>query len=252
VIVASQLLVGVQRVPIGILQQNSPVNDARVHIRVYRNASSDPLANEADAPFKGDGLQGKGLYVAYLRFDAAGAWIAEITAQRQPLLPTVSRVPLRVSATTTTPTVGQPAPRSRNPTAHDVPDASYIDSGQPPDDMHELSIADAIAQHRPALVVFATPAFCQSATCGPQVHAVLQLEPSYRDRLAFIHVEVFEDFKPDPSRMHLSTTMREWNLQTEPWVYLIDRDGVIRAAFEAVAATDEIRAAIDRMLTPTP
>ena len=252
VIVTSQVLVGTQRVPIGILQQNSPVNEALVHVRVYRNAPSDPLGNEADAPFKGQGLQGKGLYVALLRFDAAGTWIAEITAQRPPLRPSVSLLPIRVSSVSTIPGVGQPAPRSRNPTARDVPDVSYIDSGQPPNDMHDLSIAAAIAQHRASLVVFATPAFCQSATCGPQVHAVQQLEPAYRDQLAFIHVEVYEDFKPDPSKLHLSATMKEWNLQSEPWVYLIDRDGIIRAAFEAATASDEIRVAIDRMLAGQP
>lgn len=252
VTVASQTLVGLQRVPIGILYQNSPVNDARVHVRVYRNTPSDPQANEADAPFRGEGLQGKGLYVALLRFDAVGTWTAEITAEHPTLRRSVSLLPVRVTSASTIPTVGQPAPRSHNLTAHDVPDVSYIDSGQPPNDMHELSIAEAIAQHRPTLVVFATPAFCQSATCGPQVHAVQQLEPTYRDRLAFIHVEVYEDFKPDPNKLHLSATMKEWNLQTEPWVYLIDRDGVIRATFEAATASDEIRIAIDHMLASQP
>jgi hypothetical protein len=129
-----------------------------------------------------------------------------------------------------------------------VPDASYIDSGVPPDDMHAISIADAIAQHRPTLVVFATPAFCTSATCGPEVHAVQQLEPAYRDRLTFIHVEVYRDFKPDPAKRQLSQTVLEWRLPPEPRVFLIDRSGVIAAAFEGTAATDELQAAVDQLL----
>ncbi len=68
--------------------------------------------------------------------------------------------------------------------------------------------------------------------CGPQIHAVQQLEPAFRGRLAFIHVEVFEDFKPDPSRMRVSQTMREWKLETEPCVFLIDAGWFIRAPRE--------------------
>jgi hypothetical protein len=131
----------------------------------------------------------------------------------------------------------------------DVADASYIDSGNPPDDMHTISIADAIAQHRPALVVFATPAFCESATCGPQVHAVQQLEPAYRDRLTFIHVEIYRDFKPDPSKRQLTRTVVEWNLQTEPWVFLIDSRGAIAAEFEAATAADELKVAVEHLLS---
>jgi hypothetical protein len=129
-----------------------------------------------------------------------------------------------------------------------VPDVSYIDSGVPADDMHVVSIAEAIDQHLRTLVVFATPAFCSSATCGPQVHAVQQLEPAYRDRLTFVHVEIYRDFKPDPARRQFTQTVVEWQLQTEPWVFLIDGNGVIRSAFEGAAATDELKQAADQLL----
>ena len=65
VVIASQLLIGQQRVPIGILYRNAPVSDASVRVRAYRDVPSDPLATAGDAPFKGDGLQGQGAYVAY-------------------------------------------------------------------------------------------------------------------------------------------------------------------------------------------
>jgi len=187
--------------------------------------------------------------VAQLRFDTAGTWVAEITAQRPNGTQKVLRLPFfKVTDKPMVPAPGQPAPQSHNPTVRDVPDVSYIDSGQPPDDMHQLSIADAIAQHRPTLVVFATPAFCVSQTCGPQVHAVQQLEPRYRNRLTFIHVEVYQDFKPDPSKRRLTDTFVAWQFQTEPWVFLIDSKGTIRNRFEATADTDELSAAIDQLL----
>ena len=248
-VVASQLTVGLDRVPIGIVDHNTPVDDAIVHVRAYSAAGgSSQLKSEADAPFRGEGLEGLGLYVAHLRLDTPGRWLAAITVQRPGGSPVSLPVPFQVLASSTVPAVGNPAPRSHNQTARDVPDISYIDSGNPPDDMHAISIADAIAQHRPTLVVFATPAFCSSATCGPQVHAVQMLEPAYRDRLTFIHVEIYRDFKPDPSKRQLTQTVVEWHLETEPWVFLIDSRGVINAAFEATTATDELKQAADQLL----
>ncbi|HVR89282.1 MAG TPA: hypothetical protein VHG53_07025 [Candidatus Limnocylindria bacterium] len=248
VLVNTQILVGRQRLAIGVLDRNSPVADARVHVRVYRGSSADPQASDAVADYRSEGLEGKGIYVAYVSFAAAGQWTGEITMQRGTAPAVQSRVAVNVGVTGSVPAPGQAAPASRNPTRRDVADVRDIDSGDPPDDMHELSIADAIAQHRPALVVFATPAFCTSATCGPEVHAVQLLEPAYGDRVAFIHAEIYQDFRPDPAKIRFTPTVQEWRLQSEPWVFLIDRTGTIAAAFEGPTATDELRAALDALL----
>jgi hypothetical protein len=248
-LVATQLAVGTFRFPIGVSDRNTPIADAAVHVRVFSTAGgAQALKGEADAPYHGDGLGGHGLYVAWFHFDVPGLWQAQIDMR----LPDGTRGTVvqqfGVRMATEVPMVGQPAPRSHNPTAAEVPDVSYIDSGRPPDDMHAVSIADAVAQHRPTLVVFATPAFCTSATCGPQVQAVQALEPAYRDRLTFIHVEVYTDIQPDPNRRKLSPTMTEWHLQTEPWVFLVNRGGDIAAVFEGAAATDELKPAVDQLL----
>ncbi len=248
VVVASQLLVGEQRVPIGVLFRKSPVNDATVRLRVYRNSESDPLRSDSDASFKGEGLQGNGLYVARVSFAAPGAWVGEVSMRLPSGLHSVQMLPLTVLSAPIVPAPGQPAPRSRNPTIHDVADVRDIDTGVPPNDMHELSIADAIAQRRPTLIVFATPGFCPSAMCGPQVRAVQAIQPLYRDRVAFIHVEIYTGYRPDPAKRQLSPTVIEWRLQSEPWVFLIGTNGMIRFAFEGPTAADELRQAVERLL----
>ncbi|HVS06488.1 MAG TPA: hypothetical protein VHK65_10035 [Candidatus Dormibacteraeota bacterium] len=249
-VAASELVVGTQqRVPIGILDHNTPVGDATVHVSAFLLQGTTRVAKgESDAPFKGDGLQGGGLYVAHLTFDKAGDWGVEVTASRPNGAHLSVQLPMNVLPLPVVPGVGQPAPLTRNPTARDVADVETIDSGRPPDDMHQLSIADAIQQHRPALVVFATPAFCTSNTCGPEVKVVQGLEPAYRDRLAFIHVEIYRDFKPDPSKKQLAQAVIDWRLQTEPWVFLIDSKGVIQSRFEGATASDELKTAIDQLL----
>lgn len=248
-IVGTQLVVGTDRFPIGVMDRNTPIADAAVHVRVFTSVGGAvTLKDEGDAPYRGEGLEGRGLYVAHLHFDAAGLWQAEITTRLPDGSQSTADVQFGVRHVSEVPMVGQPAPRSHNPTAADVPDVSYIDSGRPPDDMHAVSIAGAIAQHRPSLIVFATPAFCTSATCGPQVHAVQALEPAYRDRLAFIHVEVYTNIQPDPAQRRVSPTMAEWHLQTEPWVFLVDGRGNVAAEFEGTAATDELQLAVDQLL----
>jgi hypothetical protein len=249
-VVASEILVGSQqRIPIGITDHNTPVNDATVHVRGFvLQGTTGIFKGESDAPFKGEGLEGRGVYVAHLSFDKPGDWGVEITATRPNGARLSQRLPINVIDTPLVPAVGQAAPMTHNPTAKDVTDIETIDSGRPPDDMHQLSIADAIQQHRPALVVFATPAFCESRMCGPQVKAVQSLEPAYRDRLAFIHVEIYRDFKPDPSKRKLAQAVLDWRLQTEPWVFLIDAKGIIQARFEGPTASDELKAGIDQLL----
>ncbi len=249
-VVASEIVVGnQQRVPIGITDHNTPVSDATVHVRSFvLNGTTGIFKGESDAPFKGEGLQGGGTYVAHLTFDKAGDWGVEVTASRPNGARTAVRLPINVLALPVVPGVGQPAQATHNPTARDVADLETIDSGRPPDDMHQLSIADAIHQHRPALVVFASPAFCTSRICGPEVKAVQSLEPAYRDRLAFIHVEIYRDFKPDPSKRQLAQAVVDWRLQTEPWIFLIDSKGIIEARFEGPTATDEVKAALVQLL----
>ena len=247
--IASELVVGQQRVPIGILNHNTPVTDATVHVRSFYVGSGAPVAKgESAAPFKGEGLGGAGIYAAELNFDKPGNWRLDVTASRPNGDHVVSHVPITVLATPTVPGVGQAAPRSNNPTAATVSDVSLIDTGQPPDDMHELSIAQAIADHKPTLVVFASPAFCTSQLCGPEVKVVQSLEPAYEDRVAFIHVEIYTNYKPDPSKRQVAPTVTEWRLQTEPWIFLIDSGGIIRTRIEGAAGADEVKAALDQLL----
>lgn len=250
-IVATELVTGPkQRIPIGITDHNTPVSDATVHVRAFILQSSNTavLKGESDAPFKGEGLQGGGVYVAHVDLVSAGDWGLEITASRPNGAQLKQNLAFSVIAAPVVPGVGQAALPSRSPTISEQPDATYIDSGRPPNDMHQVSIAQAIQAHRPTLVVFASPAFCTSRACGPEVSAVQSLEPAYRDRLTFIHIEIYTDFKPDPSKRKIAPTVTEWRLQSEPWIFLIDSSGIIRTRFEGPTASDEIKAAIDTLL----
>ena len=88
---------------------------------------------------------------------------------------------------------------------------------------------------------FATPQFCQSRTCGPAVDVVSRRPQAHgRDRVQFIHVEIYKD--NDPAK-GVNQWVSQWRLPTEPFTYVVDRTGVIRAKLEGAFSAAELQAA---------
>jgi len=91
--------------------------------------------------------------------------------------------------------------------------------------------------------VFATPKYCTSRVCGPVLDVVRTLIAAYGGRVAFVHEEVRQ-----AAACSLSPTVEEWNLRSEPWIFIVDGDGVIRARFEGVTTPRELETALRQML----
>ena len=111
-----------------------------------------------------------------------------------------------------------------------------------------VTFDDAIAQGKPQLIVFATPQFCTSRMCGPVVDIVRSLIPTYGKRVAFIHQEIWQDF----ADKKVFPTIEEWRLITEPWIFVVDGQGIIRAKFEGLVTTREVESALQQILTRGP
>lgn len=57
---------------------------------------------------------------------------------------------------------------SPNKTLYTVERLEELTTDYTPDpDLYQLTIAEALITGRPTVIVFATPAFCTSPTCGP-------------------------------------------------------------------------------------
>lgn len=142
------------------------------------------------------------------------------------------------------PDVGDPAPRIHTPTVDEVRDVSEIETRVPPDSMHGTDYADALGKE-PILIVFATPQLCQSRVCGPSVDIVEQVKAELGDGATFIHMEVFNENDPGKG---VRPQMRAFHLETEPWAFVIDRDGQISARFEGAFGAEELVDALGRTL----
>jgi hypothetical protein len=149
---------------------------------------------------------------------------------------------LDVSARSRSVAVDARAPRSDTPTLATAP-AARITTSRPPDlPLLRYSVAESLATHKPFVVTFATPKFCTSRTCGPVVDVVEAARRRFAARgIRFIHVEVFQD--NDPARGY-NRWMLQWGLRSEPWVFLVGRDGRVKAKFEGSVSEAELAAAI--------
>lgn len=272
-ITTSELVVGQNRFAFGLFKANELLESADVTLRVYRMDASDAqFAAELNAPYQAvgkirqqrsvhrhaDGTEHvhngdygiRGLYVAQVSFARAGTWGMEILAHNQKDGSRgVARTAVKVLDTSHTPAVGSPAPRSRNLIRTDVKDLRQIDTSRRPDPrLHQVRIADAIALGKPQLIVFATPQFCTSRMCGPVVDIVRTLLPAYGKRVAFTHQEIWQDF----AEKKVFSTVEQWRLITEPWIFVVDGRGIIRAKFEGLVTGHELEAALQQALKETP
>ena len=114
-----------------------------------------------------------GLYRAQVSFDSAGDWGLEVVTTEADGTSRSGRMVFSVQPTGTTPKVGDAAPASDTPTAQTAAEIAQISTDTNPDpDFYRQSVAQALAAHEPFVLVFATPAFCVSATCGPTLDLV--------------------------------------------------------------------------------
>lgn len=142
--------------------------------------------------------------------------------------------------------IGENAPASRNPTLA-TKAARQITTARPPDiGLLRFSIAESLRAKKPFVVAFATPAYCQSRTCGPTVDVVDAVRKRFESKgVRFIHVEIYEDNLPGNG---VNRWVKEWKLPTEPWVYVVDRDGRVRDRFEGAISVSELEQSIRRNL----
>jgi hypothetical protein len=269
-ITTSELIVGPNRFAFGLARAGKLIEKAEVLVRLYDTGAGQPvLVAETNALYRplanvrsdnkvhrhADGTRHVhdaqstigGVYVSQLEFPRAGEWGLEIIAGQGSGAPAISRLSVVVQQTSPTLPVGSPAPKSRNLVAADVKDLRQIDTSARPDPrLHQVRIADAIAMGKPQLIVFATPQFCTSRMCGPIVDIVRTLLPAYGKQVAFTHQEIWQDF----AEKKVFPTVMEWRLQSEPWIFIVDGQGIIRAKFEGLVTAREIETALQKVLLP--
>lgn len=191
----------------------------------------------------------RGTHVTHVTFDTPGDWAIEATVPRSDGSSATAEVRFTVLERPQSVSVGDAAPPSRNRTLSDVSDISELTTGSFRDEeLYRYSIADALERERPFVVVFASPAFCTNAVCGPQVEVVSELREQFSADADFIHVDLYEnprEIQGDLSRAIESPLLDEWRLVSQEWTYVVGADGRITARFENFVGSGELEEAIE-------
>jgi hypothetical protein len=205
---------------------------------------SETVAKDPDAA--------KSLYVSHIPFSKPGAYAVMGVAKLDGRLVATDPIAAHVLASDPVPNVGDKAPVIDTPTVKSVGgDVRSIDTRTPPDDMHDVSFAQ-VAGKKPAIIVFATPALCQSRVCGPVVDIAEELKNESKGQAEFIHMEIYRDNTIKPGCLEGTRAQTEclrpqvlaYHLETEPWAFAIDRHGKIVARLEGAYSKPELQAAL--------
>ncbi len=199
----------------------------------------------------------RGYYLVPTTFPAAGSWTAAFTTSAPGSATETIPFGFDVKAKTSAIEVGQPAPSVRTPTLADVGgDVAKIASDSKPNPaFYKVSEDAALANHQPFVLAFMTPAFCTSALCGPQLDKVKAAAANYPS-VTFINVEPYKlqytDGRLQPvldanGQLQAVDSVNAFGIQSEPWLFVVDRDGTVRASFEGVFSDTELKAALDEV-----
>ncbi len=266
---ASEMVVGENRFPFGVMDVSGRlIPDAEVHVSFYKlNNDQEVLKSEADAVFYN--ISGSTPHrhpdgeihmheevlpvytVASAIFDEPGIWRASLQIR----LPNDSTqyqgsLAFQVEEVSATLQVNDEVPPSRNPTGRDVEYLSMITTHNPPiPGFYQLTVEEALVQGKPFVVMFSTPAFCLTRMCGPVTDVTAQVYDTYKGRINFIHIEPWDlILARNEGRLEWTDISREWNLPSEPWLFVVDSAGYVHARFEGLVSPEELLRALDGVL----
>ena len=246
VIVPSELIVGQNRFAIGLIDPvKGMIHDATVHFRYFdlTNPATPTVESEADA-VRLQTSDGESTIFAHEReFKRAGAWGVQVDARFPDGTSATKRIGFQVVSNSPTLKPGMKAPALQTRTRLSVGGNLRMLSSAPHPNpaFYQQTLAQALANDKPTVLLFSTPGFCQTRLCGPAYDTVDALQKMYGDTVNFIHVEVYSGLpNPAENNFELDPAMTAFGLQTEPWLFLIDK-GVVTYRVEGLFTLDEIQ-----------
>ena len=243
--------VGTNRVAFAIQSQTSLIDAPSTTVQSFYSPEPDALGEPVHtslALFRPFPLVQRGLYSTRMEFDRPGPWAIQATVLGDDGNPQRVRLFFDVPERTMAPAVGDSAIASVNRTIHDVERISELTTGSLQDpDLYQISIADALETRMPTVIVMASPAFCTNAVCGPQVDVLQELKNEFSGQANFVHIDYYEnpeEIQGDLDRAVVSSVVREWNLPSTEWSFVIDSSGTVAGRFEGFCTLEEMREAL--------
>ena len=196
----------------------------------------------------------RGIHVAEFTFDEPGHWGIEANVPRPDGTVATIEVLMEVHEQTMSVDVGQIPPLSASRTLTDVEDVSDLTTGSNNDEsLYQVTVGEALQNGKPTVVVFASPAFCTNAVCGPQVEVLSNLSETYGDSADFIHVDLYvnpKEIQGDLTRAIQTPLLAEWGLVSQEWTFVMNNGGEVVGRFENFVPEEELELSLLSVLNP--
>ena len=235
--------VGTPRVPIILFNGVNPAEGVQsVKVTLF-----DLSEDEAKPVWDGDAIEYADAPMPYWtiapEIGSAGIWGLEIEAITADNVTETYQRSIEVAEQPRSPAIGSLPPASENRTSatHKL---SELSSGiNPVDALYDMTVAEALQSDTPTVVLFATPAFCQTRVCAPVVNVAESVQAAVGDAANVIHLEIFEDFQ----ELTNTPEVGEWGLTSEPWTFILDEDGVVTARLGGPISEAELLAELEKV-----
>ena len=266
-ITASEFVVGTNRFPFALVSVDGATLEGAAVWVSFSRVEGDGEVRYAEAVAKWrtipaktvhvhpDGeehlhLDFRGIYVVdAVDLSHEGVWVADFEARmsNRPLV--VESAGFRVVSTPGAPGVGEPVPPTENLTIHEAPFADISTRQVESDELHNVSVAQALDAGEPFVVFFASPQFCVSAMCGPVTETLDDARQQLGSTVEFIHIEPWDlRAAREQGQLVPAPVVAEWRLPTEPWTFVVGADGRVAKRFEGLVTVDEVLAAVEPLL----
>jgi hypothetical protein len=243
----TELAVGMERTAFRVADtQGVPIGPgATIDTEFYRlieGSEEAILASSGPAQYFGAGTPGGGSWVVYAPFDASGEWGFGLKAREPGKDELQGRLNVQVAAHPRAPREGQMPPSGESPVSDDP--ATVTSDPAPVPEFYSMSVGQAMESGRPTVVHFGSPGHCETDACVAAMAALKAAWASYQGRVNFIHVETHD--LADPSAP--SATAAAWGIPSEPWTFVLDARGRIKARAEGALDQTELGLLLDREL----
>ena len=256
VVLSTDLAVGRERLLFAVIDSSGqPTGSAGAILETDLQLVSTSHTRKAQAIFREWPTGGAGVYSLNVEFDQPGEWSLIIWMPDNDGSQKQISTKIQVAQEGFSPAVGASALATQNRTIHDVMTIAEISTDNNPDpDFYQLTIADAIISQKPSVILFGTPGYCQSQVCGPQISTLKKIKNRFPHQINYVHIELIDnplDLKGDLSRAIMNPVLNEWGLQSEPWTFVIDADGMIVSKYEGFVGEEEILETLSQFLSLT-
>jgi hypothetical protein len=144
------------------------------------------------------------------------------------------------------PKPGGKLPSVPTPTTADTQGVTPICTQTPPCPLHAVSLDQALGSGKPTVLLIATPAFCQTAICGPVLSVLLQAHANFAGKATFIHAEVYK--QPQVETKTLSPIVQAYGIDFEPSLFLVQADGTVQRRIDVIFDVDEVTEALNHLV----